>query len=154
MNRWIVNSAFKLQPRHAYPKVWFYFQKGGNKMKKNEKCCSSELKHLFTIHLFTFFFLVSVFESRECIVWRQTNPRSNHWRTKESSKWWTDQIHFMNHLVDIRKGGNKMKKWETFSCSELKHLFTYSPIHSLQLQIFGIRVEIKRKNGKHFLGPS
>jgi len=29
-----VNSAFKLQPRHAYPKVWFYFQKGGNKMKK------------------------------------------------------------------------------------------------------------------------
>jgi len=31
-----VNSAFKLQPRHVYPKVWFYFQKGGNKMKKTK----------------------------------------------------------------------------------------------------------------------
>ena len=28
-----------------------------------------------------------------------------------------------------KKGGNKTKKWKTFSWSELKHLFTYSPIH-------------------------
>ena len=87
---------------------------------------------------------------------RDQSSRSNHRRTKQSSEWWTvvsksDQLHFLKPLVDIRKGGNKIKKWETFSCSELKHLFTYSPIHSLQLQNFGIRVEIKWKMDNFFL---
>ena len=87
---------------------------------------------------------------------RHQSSRSNHRRTKESSEWWTvvsksDQLHFLKPLVDIRKGGNKIKKWESFSCSELKHLFTYSPIHSLQLQNFGIRVEIKWKMDNFFL---
>ena len=35
------------------------------------------------------------------------------------------------HLFTYSLSGNKIKKWTTFSCSELKHLFTYSPIHLL-----------------------
>ena len=33
------------------------------------------------------------------------------------------------HLFTYSLSGNKIKKWTTFSCSELKQLFTYSPIH-------------------------
>ena len=33
------------------------------------------------------------------------------------------------HLFTYSLFGNKIKKWTTFSCSELKQLFTYSPIH-------------------------
>ena len=35
------------------------------------------------------------------------------------------------HLFTYSLSGNKIKKWTTFSCSELKRLFTYSPIHLL-----------------------
>ena len=33
------------------------------------------------------------------------------------------------HLFTYSLSGKKIKKWTTFSCSELKQLFTYSPIH-------------------------
>ena len=33
------------------------------------------------------------------------------------------------HLFTYSLSGNKIKKWTTFSWSELKQLFTYSPIH-------------------------
>ena len=33
------------------------------------------------------------------------------------------------HLFTYSLSGNKMEKWTTFSWSELKQLFTYSPIH-------------------------
>jgi hypothetical protein len=45
------------------------------------------------------------------------------------------------HLFTYSLSGNKIKKWTTFSCSELKQLFTYSPIHSLARR-FG-RIEPK-----------
>ena len=35
------------------------------------------------------------------------------------------------HLFTYSLSGNKIKKWTTFSCSELKHIFTYSPIRLL-----------------------
>ena len=35
------------------------------------------------------------------------------------------------HLFTYSLSGIKIKKWTTFFCSELKHLFTYSPIHLL-----------------------
>jgi hypothetical protein len=41
--------------------------------------------------------------------------------------------------------GNKIEKWKTFYCSELKHLFTYSPIHLFSPPFC---LEIKSKNGK------
>ena len=40
-------------------------QKGGNKMKKMEKSCRSDLKQLFTIHLFTFFVIIKL-KNEEC----------------------------------------------------------------------------------------
>jgi hypothetical protein len=35
----------------------------------------------------------------------------------------------MNIVHRFQRSGNKIKKWTTFLWSELKHLFTYSPIH-------------------------
>ena len=35
------------------------------------------------------------------------------------------------HLFTYSLSGIKIKKWTTFSCSELKQLFTYSPIRLL-----------------------
>jgi hypothetical protein len=55
VNRRIVNSAFKLQPRHVYQKLWL-ISRWVEIKETLKKVASSELKHLFTIHLFTFFF--------------------------------------------------------------------------------------------------
>jgi hypothetical protein len=58
-----VNSAFQLQPRHVYQKLWF-ISRWVEIKEKLEKVASSELKHLFTIHLFTFFPLLLLFEEK------------------------------------------------------------------------------------------
>ena len=101
-----------------------YFRKGGNKMKKNEKCCRSELKHLFTIHLFTFFPLLLLFE--------ENKGRSTRYKHEKSNK------HTIMHGCNPTKQGVSVEvgcsleiKWkmENLFWSELKHLFTYSPIH-------------------------
>ena len=46
------------------------------------------------------------------------------------------------HLFTYSLSGNKITKWTTFSWSELKQLFTYSPIHLLPRRFR--RIEPKR----------
>ena len=47
------------------------------------------------------------------------------------------------HLFTYSLSGNEIKKWTTFSCSELKHIFTYSPICLLPRRFR--RIEPKRR---------
>ena len=55
------------------------------------------------------------------------------WRVwKSNEKWPAFSLVVLKttiHLFTYSLSGNKIKKWTTFSCSELKQLFTYSPIH-------------------------
>ena len=121
VDRWIVNSAFKLQPRHVYQKLCF-ISRWVEIKEKLKKVASSELKHLFTIHLFTFFFYSL----------KENKGRSTRYKHEKSNK------HTIVHGCNPTKQGvsvevrcsleikSKNGKLVLVGVKTPIHLFTYS----------------------------
>ena len=132
-------------------------------MKKWENFSWSELKHVFTyspIHLFTYslpppirWFRRLEPKLRKNLYVHQNwayaaktkrltaNPKlsccdADMLIYRQLSSWAATLVWYVLHFF-----GNKMQKWSTLFWSELKHLFTYSPIH-----FYGNVFEKRRRN--------
>ncbi len=143
-------SCSELKHLFTYSPIHFFARLSGNKTK-NQKLSLLRVKtpiHLFTYSPFTFippfvnFRLVEpkrrwglhIYQNWACATKRRSAPSLLHF--------WHDSY---SKTMQYGVSGNKMKNGQLFLWLELKQLFTYSPIHFL---------EIKSKSGQPFLAPS
>ena len=154
MNRWIVVST---PTKECKSKSWFISREVEIKWK-NRKVLSLRLKttiHYSPIHLFLFLLSERTKNVKSLMQKKVNRWIVNSVFNCERSNFWKNLVYFQkgSFCLEIKRkmdnlllvgvkttihlftyspfpfSGNKMQKWTTYLWSELKHLFTYSPIH-------------------------